>query len=269
MERAAAVEAETCSVGGGRPSLSEPVAAATHSLNCWRIPLCRNAPSSNHRLIFSGTCSAVCQRTSCFVDAQGCSTALLAQRPPSLFSKSTDDLQAVVSHNWSVGRSRMWLALSLHWYFLSALVCGVLTAEVLCVPARWNGCPLRRRRPCRFRPPPRIWDQPTDIRPVWGCPTSAQADLGPARPIQVGSMWAQVEGGGGTHREKKRKTRGKTFGEKRKGVGQSTWSVVFVKKRRQPKARDVSTQARLMPALGFQRPVVLSTETRCRSKGGS
>ena len=36
-------------------------------------------------------------------------------------SAPTDHLEAFISHNWSVGRSRKWLALSLHWHFLSAL----------------------------------------------------------------------------------------------------------------------------------------------------
>ena len=47
-----------------------------------------------------------------------------------------------VSHNWSVGRSRKWLALSLHYNFPGALVCGILIAAVLCVPSSLGWLPL-------------------------------------------------------------------------------------------------------------------------------
>ena len=41
-------------------------------------------------------------------------------------STPTDHLEAFISHNWSVGRSRKWLALvSLHYNFSVALVCGI------------------------------------------------------------------------------------------------------------------------------------------------
>ena len=54
---------------------------------------------ASHRLKFSGTCFAVCQRTSCFVDARGCSAALLAQRPLICCRDRRTTWVAFVSHN--------------------------------------------------------------------------------------------------------------------------------------------------------------------------
>ena len=59
-----------------------------------------------------------------------------------LLSRPTDHLGGFVSHNWSVGRSRKWLALSLHYNFPGALVCGILIAAVLCVPSSLGWLPL-------------------------------------------------------------------------------------------------------------------------------
>ena len=57
-------------------------------------------------------------------------------------STPTDHLEAFISHNWSVGRSRKWLALSLHYHFSGALVCGILVAGVLCVVSSVGWLPL-------------------------------------------------------------------------------------------------------------------------------
>ena len=46
-------------------------------------------------------------------------------------SARTDHLSAFISHNWSV-----------HFNFLSALLCGILTAAVLCVASSWRCLPL-------------------------------------------------------------------------------------------------------------------------------
>ena len=59
-----------------------------------------------------------------------------------LLSRPTDHLEAFISHNWSVGRSKKWLALCLHFNFLSAMFCGVLTAAVLCVASSFGCLPL-------------------------------------------------------------------------------------------------------------------------------
>ena len=48
-------------------------------------------------------------------------------------STPTDHLEAFISHNWSVSRIKKWVALSVHFNFLSALFCGVVTAATLCV----------------------------------------------------------------------------------------------------------------------------------------
>ena len=55
-------------------------------------------------------------------------------------STPTDHLEAFISHNWSVGRGRKWLALLLHYNFSAALVCGILIAAVLCVVSSVDGC---------------------------------------------------------------------------------------------------------------------------------
>ena len=57
-------------------------------------------------------------------------------------STPTDHLEAFLSHNWSVGRSRKWLALSLHYNFSGALVCGILVAGVLYVVSSVGWLPL-------------------------------------------------------------------------------------------------------------------------------
>ena len=57
-------------------------------------------------------------------------------------STPTDHLEAFISHNWSVGRSRKWLALSLHYNFSVALVCGILLPGVLYVVSSVGWLPL-------------------------------------------------------------------------------------------------------------------------------
>ena len=206
-------------LAAGRPSLSEPVAAATHSLNCWDSAVQERSQLESPldiQLYMLRGCASEPRASSTRMVAQ---RALLAQRPPSLFSKSTDDLQAVVSHNWSVGRSRMWLALSLHWYFpqRSSLWCPHCRSTVCASSLEWLSLsavdvgPLLASgisRPtfylsggARLRPMP-TWGQPGRFR--------------------SGRCGPKLTGGGASHREKKLKTRRKTFGEKSQGVGQST-----------------------------------------------
>ena len=59
-----------------------------------------------------------------------------------LLSRPTDHLGAFISHNWSVGRCKKWVALCLHFNFLGALVCGILAATVLCVATSLGCLPL-------------------------------------------------------------------------------------------------------------------------------
>ena len=59
-----------------------------------------------------------------------------------LLSRPTDHLGAFISHNWSVGRRKKWVALCHHFNFLGALVCGILAASVLCVATSLGCLPL-------------------------------------------------------------------------------------------------------------------------------
>ena len=59
-----------------------------------------------------------------------------------LLSRLTDHLGAFISHNWSVSRSKKWLALCLHFNLWPALFCGAMTAVVLCGATSLGWLPL-------------------------------------------------------------------------------------------------------------------------------
>ena len=59
-----------------------------------------------------------------------------------LLSSLTDHLGAFISHNWSVSRSKKWLALCVHFNLWTALFCGAMTALLLCVATSLGWLPL-------------------------------------------------------------------------------------------------------------------------------
>ena len=157
MMSAAAAEAEICSVGGGHPSLNEPSpsssSCSSDAITVFLDEPCvvgkasegspvqerpqRQSPLEIQRHVLRGVPANLVLRRCArmFSGSAGSEATYLLSRP-------TDHLGAFVSHNWSVGRSRKWLALSLQYNFLSALVFGVLIAAVLCVLSSLGWLPL-------------------------------------------------------------------------------------------------------------------------------
>ena len=157
MESASAVEAETYSAGGGHTSLNEPPPSSTsRSSDALTTSLdepCvvgkvsegsgvqerprRQSPLEIQRHVLRGVPAnlVLLRCAKIFNGAAGSEATFLLSRP-------TDHLGAFISHNWSVGRSRKWLALSLEYNFRSALVCGTLTAALLCVVSSLGWLPL-------------------------------------------------------------------------------------------------------------------------------
>ena len=157
------VEAETCSSGSGRASFDEPLQSRFDSARDRGAssPWHADEPCMPEVLESASRPSAVQvqpKQRSPFemkrsllravptdVVLRGC-TRLLSSSAGSeatyQCSTPTDHLEAFISHNCSVSLTKKWVALSVHFNFLSALFCGVLTAVALCVATSFGWLPL-------------------------------------------------------------------------------------------------------------------------------